>query len=770
MPDTAATRNCNIFGHWRRTSLLFLAVWILWPLYPDAAPAHVGSEACAECHAAEYKAWRGSHHDLAMQVASEGSVLGDFENRIFEQRGVVTRFFRRDGRFLVDTTGADGERGEFEVAYTFGVTPLQQYLLGFPDGRYQALTVAWDSRPASEGGQRWFHLYPDEDIPPGDELHWTAPAHNWNFACAECHSTRLRKNYDAAADRYATDWAEINVGCEACHGPGADHVSAARLARDDSAAYPADHGLAMTLAGPGEWQFGRDARTATRVPGRDGGSEPELCGRCHARRSQISEDYVHGRPLSDTHRVELLREGRYFPDGQVLDEVYVYGSFLQSRMYAAGVTCSDCHEPHSLELRAEGDGACFQCHAAAAYGTPEHHFHPVDSESARCVSCHMPERTYMVVDPRRDHSMRIPRPDLSEKLGTPNVCTGCHAGRTNQWAAEQLKTWYGKEPAPGFQRYAEVLAAAREGTHDAGRGLESLMLDRSVPAIARATALAELSRYLSPSSSIAVRAGLADKDPLVRRAAVELLEQTDREVRWRLVSPLLDDPVRGVRVAVASVLADVSPGEIDELESRKRLQRAFDEYLASEMLNADRVEHWVNMASFHARQGNVPAAEKAYSEARRRDADFIPIYANQADMYRALGREADGEKVLREGIVRVEEAPALHYALGLLLVRQKRVDDALPELARAFELGRENARFGYVYGVALNSSGEPSRAIEVWEAVLRGAPDDRATLFALAGALRDQNDYARARAYADRLTELAPADPEVQRLLQSLSP
>jgi tetratricopeptide (TPR) repeat protein len=705
-----------------------------------------------------------------MQVASSETVLGDFENHVFEHRGVVTRFYRRDGRFMVETTGADGERAEFEVAYTFGVAPLQQYLLGFPDGRYQALTVAWDSRPEKEGGQRWFHLYPDEDIPPGDELHWTAPAHNWNFSCAECHSTRLRKNYDAVTDRYATDWAEIDVGCEACHGPGASHAAAARLAREEGAGYPADHGLVVDLQGAGEWGFEAGDSTAVRRTAGGGASEPELCGRCHARRTQFSEDYVHGRALSDTHRVELLLEDRYFPDGQILDEVYVYGSFVQSRMHAAGVTCSDCHESHSLELRVPGDGVCFQCHAATAYGTVEHHFHPEVSEGARCVSCHMPERTYMVVDPRRDHSMQIPRPDRSEALGTPNVCTGCHAGRTNQWAVEQLDAWYGKERASGFQRYAELLAAARDGSSDAGRGLESLMLDRRVPAIARATALAELSRYLSPSSSLAVRAGLADKDPLVRRAAVELLEQTDRDVRWRLVSPLLDDPVRGVRVAAAWALADVSPEEVEDPQGRQRLQRAFDEYLASEMLNADRVEHWVNMAGFHARQGNVPAAEKAYSEARRRDADFIPVYANQADMYRLLGREADGEKVLREGVARVDAAPALHHALGLLLIRENRLDEALPELERAFELGGENARFGYVYGVALNSTGAPLRAIEVWEAVLREVPGDRATLFSLVSALRDQGDYGRAVVYADRLLELTPADPEARRLRQSLSP
>ncbi len=495
------------------------------------AQDYVGSDTCSSCHEAEFDAWQGSHHDLAMQPANAETVLGNFDDAVFEHRGVTARFFRRHGKYMVEAQGADGGQHEYEVSYTFGAVPLQQYLIGFPDGRYQALTVAWDTRAAEQGGQRWFHLYPGEDIPPGDEVHWTAPAHNWNYSCAECHSTRLRKNYDALADTYRTDWSEIDVACEACHGPGGGHVAAAKAAAQGAKEYPADHGLAVNLNRRGEWHLATGQRNAALARPTKGAPEIEVCGRCHARRSQLSEDYVHGRPLSDTHRVQLLSEGYYHPDGQILDEVYVYGSFRQSRMHAAGVTCSDCHEPHSQKLRAEGNAVCATCHAPSTYDATEHHHHPVESTGAQCVECHMPSRSYMVVDPRRDHSMRIPRPDLSVSLGVPNACSQCHVGCSDQWSADALEAWYGKERKPGYQRYASVLIAAHAGGVGAGEGLAALALDESAPIIARATALQEIADFLGPESLPAIQAGLASPDPLMRRAAVQTLQDVDATAR-----------------------------------------------------------------------------------------------------------------------------------------------------------------------------------------------------------------------------------------------
>jgi len=191
----------------------------------QAPPTFVGGKVCAGCHQKEYKLWQGSHHDLAMQVANDNTVLGDFSDANFTYFGVTSTFYKRDGKFKVRTDGPEGKLKDYEIKYAFGVYPLQQYLIEFPGGRLQALSIAWDSRPKGEGGQRWFHLYPKEKITHDDTLHWTGPNQNWNYMCAECHSTNLKKNYDLKSDTYSTTWFEINVSCEACHGPGSRHVA-----------------------------------------------------------------------------------------------------------------------------------------------------------------------------------------------------------------------------------------------------------------------------------------------------------------------------------------------------------------------------------------------------------------------------------------------------------------------------------------------------------------------------------------------------------------
>ncbi|MGD8619395.1 MAG: multiheme c-type cytochrome, partial [Gammaproteobacteria bacterium] len=404
----------------------------------------VGGQACRDCHAAEYSAWQGSHHDLAMQAASEETVLGDFDNASLLHFGVTTSFYRKDGRFMVRTEGPDGKLQDYEIKYTFGAVPLQQYLIEFPGGRMQALGLAWDSRPEAQGGQRWFPLYPDEEISHDDELHWTRPSHNWNSMCAECHSTHLEKNYDPVTRTFSTTWSEVDVSCEACHGPGSDHVAWAER-KPGWKQLDTGKGLAITLDERRGIQWKTDPETGKPVRSEPRGSEREIemCARCHARRSPISSAYVHGEPLLDHYLPRLLEEGMYYPDGQIDDEVYVYGSFIQSRMYHAGVTCSDCHEPHSSALRVPGNGVCLQCHQADKYDRPGHHFHKPQSAGGSCAECHMPPKTYMVVDPRHDHSMRIPRPDLSVKLGTPNACNNCHKDKDAGWADKQVRGWYG---------------------------------------------------------------------------------------------------------------------------------------------------------------------------------------------------------------------------------------------------------------------------------------------------------------------------------------
>ena len=181
-----------------------LAALLTSPTVPRAAEpirqGFVGSATCATCHTAEAAAWQQSDHARAMASATKANVLGDFSG-VTVTDGHQTAHFRREGEHhIIRTDGKDGVAADFIITETFGVDPLQQYLVLFPDGRRQALPWAWDSRPREQGGQRWYHLMPNEALPAQDPLHWTGRAQNWNFMCASCHSTGLQRGYDAAHD------------------------------------------------------------------------------------------------------------------------------------------------------------------------------------------------------------------------------------------------------------------------------------------------------------------------------------------------------------------------------------------------------------------------------------------------------------------------------------------------------------------------------------------------------------------------------------------
>ena len=374
-----------------------------------------------------------------MQPANPRSVLGNFNHATFSGPGVTSTFFRRGAKFMTRTEGPDGRLHDYEVQFTFGVFPLQQYLIAMPGGRLQALGIAWDSSSRQAGGQRWFFLYPDRKIRAPDPLHWTGIDQTWNYMCADCHSTNVRKNYDEQKRTYATCYAEIDVSCESCHGPGSDHVAWTQN-RGDRKPLQANEGLTIDLDERKGvvWTIDPATGNARRSSPRTSEREIMTCARCHARRGQIHEDYLHGQPVGDDYRVALLDSDLYFPDGQIKEEVYEYGSFVQSRMFHAGVTCSDCHEPHGLKLRAEGNQVCLQCHAAPKYDSARHHFHKLGAGGSRCVECHMPTRTYMVIDVRRDHSIRIPRPDRNYPAGA-----GCrlHWNQYRQIGKIQRARW-----------------------------------------------------------------------------------------------------------------------------------------------------------------------------------------------------------------------------------------------------------------------------------------------------------------------------------------
>ncbi len=733
---------------------------------------YVGQQVCGRCHQEQQKLWIGSDHDHAMQVASDQTVLGDFNNAQFIYYGLTSTFSKRDGSFMVRTDGPDGELHDYEIKYTFGIHPLQQYLIEFPGGRLQALGIAWDSRPKEQGGQRWFHLYPNEKITSTDNLHWTAPDQNWNYQCAECHSTNLQKNYDLTADRFNTTWSEIDVACEACHGPGSRHVAWAEhqpgweALNDDPA-----KGLVVRFNERAGVQWALDAKTgnARRSQPRETSIEIETCARCHSRRGQFWADYVPGRPLLDTHLVQLLTPGMYHADGQMQDEVYNYGSFLQSKMFQAGVTCGDCHDPHSLKLRAPANQVCAQCHNPGKYDTAAHHFHKPDSAGASCAACHTPTTTYMVVDPRHDHSLRIPRPDLSVQLGTPNACNNCHTDHPANWAADRVKQWY-KEPLKGYQQFAEALHAGRTGAPGAEQALTQLAGDTSQPDIARATALAALNRYLSPASLDAVRQGLQDGDPLLRLGAIQALDNIDPQRRLPLLFPLLQDPVRAIRIEAARGLAPLPAALLAQLPAAHRavLDTATAEYIAAQQTNTDRPESHLNLGLLYTERGEFTQAETAYRTALKLQPRFVQAYVNLADLYRLQGKDGDGEKALRQAAAIAPRDADVQQALGLLLVRQHRLPEAVEALAQATRLNPDNMHYRYVYAVALHSTGKPDDAIEVLEEAHARQPNDREILYALVTFQRDRGELEAARRYAQQLLILAPQDPAVRQLVNQL--
>ncbi len=491
-----------------------------------------------------------------------------------------------------------------------------------------------------------------------------------------------------------------------------------------------------------------------------------MCARCHSRRSQIHEAFVHGQPLGDDYRVALLDNNLYYPDGQIKAEDYEYGSFIQSRMYHAGVTCSDCHEPHSLRLRAEGNSVCLQCHAGRKYNTAAHHFHHSGSPGARCVECHLPTTLYMVVDPRRDHSIRIPRPDLSVKLGVPNACNKCHTDKLPQWAADTVMKWYGPRPA-GFQNFAETLYAGDIGAPGAGKLLAELVADRNQPAIARASALERIGAVAGASSPDAIRDGVADKDALLRRAAAIALAGANPGASAAILAPLLRDPVRAVRIEAADVLAG-APADVLPADDATALREATGEYIAAQEFNADRPEAHLDLALLFAREKQYGKVESQLRDALSLEPSFVPAAVNLADLYRALGRDADGERVLDDAIARSPRDASLQHALGLLLIRQGQRHKALEHLAAAARLDPSNGRFAYTYALALDDAGQTGAAINVLEAEVERHPYDGDSLAALAGFYGKAGNRRRGATYADRLIELEPDNPQARQLLTQL--
>lgn len=717
-------------------------------LLPIKSSEYAGSQQCITCHQAQYASWQDSHHDLAMQDVNEKTVLGDFSNTKFDYYGAVTSFFKKDDKFIVNTDGPDGKLTDYPIAYAFGVYPLQQYLIKFPKGGYQVLSIAWDSRSKLEGGQRWFHLYPDEHITHNDELHWTGINQNWNFMCADCHSTNLDKNYDVDNKEYSTTWSEIDVACEACHGPASRHIDWSSEESKGESSKIKNKGFLVEYNERKNINWNIDAKTgnASRSKLKQTNTEIEACSQCHSRRLTIKAGARPEHKLLDNFQVSLLTEPLYHADGQINGEVYVYGSFVQSKMFHAGVTCSDCHEPHSLVLRAQGNDLCSQCHLSSKYNSGDHHLHKQNSAGSQCVSCHMPSKIYMGVDSRRDHSFRIPRPDLSVKLGTPDACNQCHKDKTSKWSEEVLKQKYG---AQDKKHYAEVLHAGRTGSTSAPQLLAELITDDTQPAIARATAVTLLPAYLSRETAPLLQLAANDEQALVGLGAAISLESVPEQRRLPFAYPLLYDPSRSTRVLAGRSLMGGASGNLPQ-QAIEKLKQATDEYESTFLFNADRPESLVSLAGYYLQQGDLIKAEKFYKDAISLAPYFTPAYINLADLYRGQSKDASGETVLRNALLWVRDKTPIQHAIGLYFVRQKKLSEAMEYLQKAAESITTTPRYVYVYAIALHSSGKSLLAIEILEQAHSKYPNDIEIIQALISINREIGNSQKAQYYEDK--------------------
>ena len=705
---------------------------------------YVGDKACASCHKQEHKEWQGSHHDLAMMIADEDSVKADFNNTSFNYNGIISTFYKKNNKYMVKTDGPDGKLHEYEVRYTFGIYPLQQYMVEFPDGKVQVLDPTWDNRAKEEGGQRWYHIHKDENVKAGDPLHWSGPNMNWNYMCADCHSTNLKKNYDVKTKSYHTTYDSINVSCEACHGPASEHIKWSDNQKSDllNRGFP----LAFKYSKQQPW---RDRNSTLKSALQT--QELNVCAKCHSRRTQLDDDFVPGDDFHEHYLPVNLDEGLYFSDGKIQDEVYVYNSFVQSTMYEEGVTCSDCHNPHTLERKGSGDKVCSQCHQPNVYTAPSHHKHKKGSEGSSCIACHMPARTYMGVDSRNDHSFRVPRPDLSvENENLPNACNLCHTDKTAEWSTDAMKKWYGKIPT-GKQNFSHALESVRANAADAPKSLYSVLMS-DAPNIAKATVTQYLGNFQNKQTYTTTLQLLRNSDAMIRRSALQALAAFPLDMRVKETFKMLLDPSKIVRTEAARQLASFPLERLDE-DRRTLLLKVMLEYEQTLLFTAERPEAQLSLALFYTQKKMFQKAELSYKEAIRLQVMFVPAYINYSDFLMQSGRTQEAMKILKEGIKEVPNIAILHHSLGLSYIRAKAYVKADKELKKAVELDPNNARFSYVYAVSMGEK-NPKKAIDILEKAYKKSTGDMQIVSGLVYYSKQVNDTAKSTKYEKILRSL----------------
>ncbi|QKG64749.1 tetratricopeptide repeat protein [Pseudomonas sp. B14-6] len=708
----------------------------------------VDEQQCRGCHSEQMKDWQGSHHQLAMQEANAETMLGDFNNVTFKAQNETTRFSRKDDGFWVNTPGIDGKNADFKVAYTFGIAPLQQYLIEVGEGRLQALGVAWDTER-----NRWFHLYPGQGVNFKNPLHWSKPSQNANFMCVECHTTGYKRNFDAAKNTFDSQWNSLGVGCQACHGPASNHL---------------------------EWTAKKGdlihAGFAVDLKDKDATVEIETCARCHSRRAPLGDGYTVGKRLMDDYLLSPLTRELYALDGKIKDEVFEHGSFAQSKMFDKGVRCSNCHNPHSTELKAPGNGVCLQCHNTAGktsvtgvdgkglqaknYDSIEHTRHTPGQPGSQCVDCHMPGKFYMGNDFRHDHSFSIPNPERAKKLGTPDACLTCHQGKAGDKVTEQFKLWNTATTAQA-PRYDESLWLIRNGQPGAAQALYEQLQRSNLPAIQRATLLAELPLYPSEQALKLATKDLSNPAPQVRESAVRAISAfLPPPERAPLLTPLLDDPVKAVRIVAARDLLSVARNGLGSAQAN--WNAAIAEYEAVQKSLAERAESNLNLAMLYQASGRNDEVESLLRTALKRDPDFYPALVTLVQWLEANGRGQEAQTLLAQSLKEHPDNALLQHTQGLALVRAGQSAQAMPALRKAAQLEPQNAQYGYVLAVALHDSGKVDEACEELERLLNVQPANRNARLSLIQYYLDNGQEPKAQVLLQRWKKMNGGDPALK--------
>jgi tetratricopeptide (TPR) repeat protein len=702
--------------------------------------SYVGDQQCKSCHANEYTNWQKSDHFKAIQKADDSSVLGNFKNASFTADGVSTHFFKKEGKFYINTEGDDGKNRDFEVRYAFGYYPLQQYLIEFPDGKLQTTRLSWDSKQ-----KKWFHQYAGQKIDYRNWLHWTKNAQNWNTMCAECHSTNLKKNYDVDKDSYHTSFDVLNVSCEACHGPGKNHIS--YIGGED---YKKGNKIEHSLL-----QLAKNNSQTAQI---------NACAPCHALQNGLDPQKTNSEELLDNYVPVLPNTERFHADGQVNEEDYTYASFLQSKMYTRGIKCSNCHDPHSGKLQLIGNLTCLKCHEKT-YDSPSHHFHQINTEASLCKNCHAPGKYYMGNDLRHDHSFRVPRPDLSVQYSTPNACNNCHTNKSAKWSSDAVEKWYGSKRK---YHYAEDLIPGSKINEKSEYHLLKLMADTSVPNIIKATAVNYLGNISSEKSVNALSTSLNDKDPLIRYTALRSLMYQYRFLANKtIIAPLLNDKVKAVRIAAAELMGFMGEDQIppEYLSSYSIAKNEFEKNL---VYQTDFAHGNIPLADYYARNKNYPLAEKFYKRTLQKDSLANLARLNLAVVYNTQGKNAEAIDILKMAVKTDDKNDQAWYNLALLYNEINDSKNTAAAFEKTLSLKPVNARFFYNYGLFLQQKGNSVKAISILQQGLKQFPADESLNYAMTFIYIQTGHPDKAKTFATVLKSINPNNPDYKQFFVTL--